>query len=415
MRESVIRDLNLAESGRKKIEWARNFMPVLNGIKEEYEREKPFQGIRIAMSIHLEAKTAYLAEVLKAGGAEVFITGSNPLSTQDDIAAALAREGVHVYAWHDASEEEYYRHIEYTLEGKPHIVIDDGGDLSYMLHTKREDLRENVFGGCEETTTGVLRLKAMEDKGDLKIPMIAVNNAYCKHLFDNRYGTGQSVWDGIMRTTNLQVSGKNVVVAGYGWCGKGVAARAEGLGARVTVCEVDPVRALEAAMDGYSVMTMKDAAAVGDFFVTVTGCSGVIKKEHFEAMKDGALLANAGHFNVEIDIDDLEALSEERRKVRNNVEAFYLKNGKKLFLLAEGRLVNLAAGDGHPIEIMDMSFGIQALSARYILNNYSRLDNRVYQVPEEIDKRVAYMKLKGMGITIDSLSSRQVEYLHSWK
>jgi adenosylhomocysteinase len=415
MRESVIRDLNLAESGRKKIEWARNFMPVLNGIKEEYEREKPFQGIRIAMSIHLEAKTAYLAEVLKAGGAEVFITGSNPLSTQDDVAAALAREGVHVYAWHDASEEEYYRHIEYTLEGKPHIVIDDGGDLSYMLHTKREDLRENVFGGCEETTTGVLRLKSMEDKGDLKIPMIAVNNAYCKHLFDNRYGTGQSVWDGIMRTTNLQVSGKNVVVAGYGWCGKGVAARAEGLGARVTVCEVDPVRALEAAMDGYSVMTMKDAAAVGDFFVTVTGCSGVIKKEHFEAMKDGALLANAGHFNVEIDIDDLEALSEERRKVRNNVEAFYLKNGKKLFLLAEGRLVNLAAGDGHPIEIMDMSFGIQALSARYILNNYSRLDNRVYQVPEEIDKRVAYMKLKGMGITIDSLSSRQVEYLHSWK
>lgn len=415
MRESVIRDLNLAESGRKKIEWARNFMPVLNGIKEEYEREKPFQGIRIAMSIHLEAKTAYLAEVLKAGGAEVFITGSNPLSTQDDVAAALAREGVHVYAWHDASEEEYYRHIEYTLEGKPHIVIDDGGDLSYMLHTKREDLRENIFGGCEETTTGVLRLKSMEDKGDLKIPMIAVNNAYCKHLFDNRYGTGQSVWDGIMRTTNLQVSGKNVVVAGYGWCGKGVAARAEGLGARVTVCEVDPVRALEAAMDGYSVMTMKDAAAVGDFFVTVTGCSGVIKKEHFEAMKDGALLANAGHFNVEIDIDDLEALSEERRKVRNNVEAFYLKNGKKLFLLAEGRLVNLAAGDGHPIEIMDMSFGIQALSARYILNNYSRLDNRVYQVPEEIDKRVAYMKLKGMGITIDSLSSRQVEYLHSWK
>jgi adenosylhomocysteinase len=415
MRESVIRDLNLSESGRKKIEWARNFMPVLNGIKEEYEREKPFQGIRIAMSIHLEAKTAYLAEVLKAGGAEVFITGSNPLSTQDDVAAALAREGVHVYAWHDASEEEYYRHIEYTLEGKPHIVIDDGGDLSYMLHTKREDLRENIFGGCEETTTGVLRLKSMEDKGDLKIPMIAVNNAYCKHLFDNRYGTGQSVWDGIMRTTNLQVSGKNVVVAGYGWCGKGVAARAEGLGARVTVCEVDPVRALEAAMDGYSVMTMKDAAAVGDFFVTVTGCSGVIKKEHFEAMKDGALLANAGHFNVEIDIDDLEALSEERRKVRNNVEAFYLKNGKKLFLLAEGRLVNLAAGDGHPIEIMDMSFGIQALSARYILNNYSRLDNRVYQVPEEIDKRVAYMKLKGMGITIDSLSSRQVEYLHSWK
>ncbi|MBA1333949.1 MAG: Adenosylhomocysteinase [Firmicutes bacterium] len=415
MRESVVRDINLAGAGTKKIEWVKGFMPVLNGIREEYEREKPFEGIRIAMSIHLEAKTAYLATVLRAGGAEVFITGSNPLSTQDDVAAALVGDGIHVYAWHGATEDEYFQHIEYTLEGKPHIVIDDGGDLSYMLHTKRADLREHAFGGCEETTTGVIRLQAMEDKGDLKMPMVAVNNALCKHLFDNRYGTGQSVWDGIMRTTNLQISGKDVVVAGYGWCGKGVAARAEGLGARVVVCEVDPVKALEAAMDGYRVMPMAEAAAIGDFFVTVTGCSGVIRKEHFEAMKDGAVLANAGHFNVEIDIHALEELLTDRKTVRNNIEGFYLKDGKKIFLLAEGRLVNLAAGDGHPVEIMDMSFGVQALCARYILNSRGKLENKVYEVPKEIDRRVAQMKLKGMGIQIDNLTNRQVEYLHSWK
>lgn len=415
MRESVVRDIGLAGAGRKKIEWAKGFMPVLNGIREEYEKEKPFEGIRIAMSIHLEAKTAYLATVLRAGGAEVFITGSNPLSTQDDVAAALVGDGIHVYAWHGAAEDEYFQHIEYTLEGKPHIVIDDGGDLSYMLHTKREDLREHAFGGCEETTTGVIRLQAMEEKGDLKIPMIAVNNALCKHLFDNRYGTGQSVWDGIMRTTNLQISGKDVVVAGYGWCGKGVAARAEGLGARVVVCEVDPVKALEASMDGYRVMPMAEAAAVGDFFVTVTGCSGVIRKEHFEAMKDGAVLANAGHFNVEIDIRGLEELSTDRKTVRNNIEGFYLKDGRKIFLLAAGRLVNLAAGDGHPVEIMDMSFGIQALCARYILDSRGKLENRVYEVPGEIDRRVAQMKLRGMGIQIDNLTNSQVEYLHSWK
>jgi len=415
MRESVIKDINLADSGREKIEWVKKFMPVLNGIKAEYEKQKPFDGIRIAMSIHLEAKTAYLAEVLKAGGAEVFITGSNPLSTQDDVAAALAEEGTNVFAWHASTSDEYFQHIEYTLEGKPHIVIDDGGDLTYMLHTKRCDLRENVFGGCEETTTGVLRLKAMEEKGDLRVPMIAVNDAYCKYLFDNRYGTGQSVWDGIMRTTNLQISGKNVVVAGYGWCGKGVAAKADGLGAKVIVCEVDPVKALEAVMDGYSVMPMEEAAPLGDFFVTVTGCNKVITGKHYDVMKDGAVLSNAGHFNVEIDIDALEEISEQRKEVRNNIEAFQLKDGRRIYLLAEGRLVNLAAGDGHPVEIMDMSFGIQALSARYILDNHEKMENRVYQVPSEIDKNVAVMKLEGMGIKINKLSSKQLDYIHSWK
>lgn len=415
MRESVVRDINLAGSGRKKIEWVKNFMPVLNGIREEYEKQKPFEGIRIAMSIHLEAKTAYLAEVLRAGGAEVFITGSNPLSTQDDVAAALAEAGINVYAWYNSTSDEYFQHIEHTLEGKPHIVIDDGGDLSYMLHTKRCDLREYVFGGCEETTTGVLRLKAMEEKGDLMIPMVAVNNAYCKYLFDNRYGTGQSVWDGIMRTTNLQVSGKNVVVAGYGWCGKGVAAKADGLGAKVIVCEVDPVKALEAVMDGYNVMPMEEAASLGDIFVTVTGCNKVINRKHFEIIKDGAILSNAGHFNVEIDIEALEEVSEERKEVRNNVEAFCLKDGRKIYLLAEGRLVNLAAGDGHPVEIMDMSFGIQALSARYILDNHEKMENKVYEVPSEIDKNVAIMKLEGMGIKINKLSSKQLDYIHSWK
>jgi adenosylhomocysteinase len=413
--ESAVRDIGLAESGINKIEWAVNFMPVLNGIRREFECHKPFKGTKVAISVHLEAKTAYLALVLKAGGAKVYITGSNPLSTQDDVAAALVKEGLNVYAWHRASDEEYRQHIEYTLSGKPHIVIDDGGDLINMLHTKREDLRANIIGGCEETTTGVLRLRAMEEKGDLKVPMLAVNNAYCKHLFDNRYGTGQSVWDGIMRTTNLQINGKTVVVAGYGWCGKGVAARAQGLGARVIVCEVNPIRALEAAMDGHRVMTMEQAAALGDFFVTVTGCSGVINNKHFALMKDGAVLSNAGHFNVEIDVEGLEAVCVDKKNVKPNITSYGFEDGKNLYLLGEGRLVNLAAGDGHPIEIMDMSFGIQALGAKYILDNHSKLSNRVYGVPEDIDRQIALRKLEGMGIHIDSLDSQQVEYLHSWK
>lgn len=413
--ESVIKDLGLALNGKKKIEWASNFMPVLRGIKMEFERDKPLKGIKVAVSVHLEAKTAYLALVLKAGGAKVYITGSNPLSTQDDVAAALAAEGLNVFAWHGATAEEYRRHIEYTLSGKPDIVIDDGGDLVHMLHTKRKDLRDNVIGGCEETTTGVLRLRAMEKKGDLKIPMLAVNDAYCKHLFDNRYGTGQSVWDGIMRTTNLQINGKTVVIAGYGWCGKGVAMRAQGLGAKVIICEVDPIRALEAVMDGYRVMTMERAASLGDFFITVTGCSGVITREHFQNMKDGAILANAGHFNVEIDIEALERISVKKTVAKPNIESYGLKGGKKIFLLGEGRLVNLAAGDGHPIEIMDMSFGIQTLAAKYILDNRDSLLNRVYEIPEEIDRYIAVMKLKSMGIELDNLSDKQIEYLHSWK
>ncbi len=413
--ESIVRDIGLAGSGKRKIEWVKNFMPVLNGIKKEFERDKPFKGIKVAVSIHLEAKTAYLALVLKAGGAQVYITGSNPLSTQDEIAAALAEEGLNVYAWHGSTQEEYNQHIECTLSAKPHIVIDDGGDLIHMLHTHREDLRTNVIGGCEETTTGVLRLKAMEEKGHLKVPMLAVNDAYCKHLFDNRYGTGQSVWDGIMRTTNLQINGKNVVVAGYGWCGKGVAARAEGLGARVIVCEVDPIKALEAAMDGHRVMTMEQAAPLGDFFVTVTGCKGAVNSKHIPLIKNGAVLANAGHFNVEIDLESMEAESIERKPVKPNIEVFKMKDGRNIYLLGEGRLVNLAAGDGHPIEIMDMSFGIQALGAKYILESRGKLENRVYQIPGTIDQRVALMKLDGMGIKIDRLDSSQIEYLHSWE
>ncbi len=413
--KSVIRDIDLAKTGKKKIEWADNFMPVLRRIRYKYERDKPFEGIKIAISIHLEAKTACLALALKAGGADVYITGSNPLSTQDDVAAALASEGLKVFAWHGSTPEEYDQHIEYALSGKPDIVIDDGGDLVHTLHTRRTDLRVNIIGGCEETTTGVLRLRAMEKKGDLKIPMLAVNNAYCKYLFDNRYGTGQSVWDGIMRTTNLQINGKTVVIAGYGWCGKGVALRAQGLGARVIVCEVDPVKALEAIMDGHRVMTMEKAAPLGDFFITVTGCNGVITKEHFRSMKNRAVLANAGHFNVEIDIGGLEEISVEKYLSKPNIECYRLGDGKRIFLLGEGRLVNLATGDGHPIEIMDMSFGIQALTAKYILENRGRLSNRVYEIPAAIDQYIAIMKLKSMGIEFDSLRDDQADYLGSWK
>ncbi len=412
---SVIRDINLAAKGKKKIEWADNFMPVLKGIKDEYKNNKPFKGTKIAISIHLEAKTACLALALRAGGAKVYITGSNPLSTQDDVAAALAAEGLNVFAWHGSTPREYSRHIEYALSGSPDIVIDDGGDLVHMLHTGRKDLRANVIGGCEETTTGVLRLRAMEREGDLKIPMLAVNNAYCKYLFDNRYGTGQSVWDGIMRTTNLQINGKTVVIAGYGWCGKGVAMRAQGLGARVIVCEVDSIKALEAVMDGHRVMTMEQAAPLGDFFITVTGCNGVITKGHFERMKNRALLANAGHFNVEIDIGALEKISVEKFTAKPNIECYRLENKKEIFLLGEGRLVNLAAGDGHPIEIMDMSFGIQALAAKYILDNRGKLSERVYEIPGEIDRHIAAMKLKSMDVELDNLSDEQLEYLSNWK
>lgn len=414
MKDYVIRDIGLAPEGRLKIDWVSAHMPVLNAIRAEFERDRPFAKVRVAVSIHLEAKTAYLAQVIRAGGADVAITGSNPLSTQDDVAAALAADGINVYAWYNASPEEYRNHILETLETRPGIIIDDGGDLVNALHTERTDLVPNVMGGCEETTTGVLRLRAMEKAGRLLFPMIAVNDALCKYLFDNRYGTGESVWSGIMRTTNLIVSGKNVVVLGYGWCGRGVAMKARGLGARVIICEVNPVRAIEAYMDGYQVMNSADAAAVGDIFITVTGCRDILRGLHYSRMKDGAILANAGHFDVEINKPELEAASTKRRAVRKNIEEFTLGDGRKIYLLAEGRLVNLAAGDGHPAEIMDMSFALQALSARYMLENAGRMEKRVYDVPPELDSRVAGIKLQSLGIELDSLTEEQDGYINSW-
>ena len=410
----LIRDIKLAPEGHARINWVKGYMPLLNELEKEFERDKPFKGKKISLSIHLEAKTAYLALVLAKGGAEVAVTGSNPLSTQDPVAAALAEKGLSVYAWYGATEEEYFDHLNKTLDFAPNIIIDDGGDLVHLLHTTRKDLAKDVLGGCEETTTGVLRLRAREREGVLSFPMISVNDAYCKYLFDNRYGTGQSVWDGIMRTTNLIVAGKNIVVAGYGWGGKGGANKAKGLGANVIVTEVDPIKAIEAVMDGFRVMSMDQAASIGDIFITVTGCNKVIREEHFKKMKDGVLLANAGHFDVEVYKPDLEKLAVQRKEMRKNIEGFVMEDGRVLNLLAEGRLVNLASGDGHPAEIMDMSFALQALSAKYIADNHSQMENRVYKVPKEIDHRVANMKLKAMDINIDTLTQEQEDYLRGW-
>jgi adenosylhomocysteinase len=412
--ESLIRDIRLAPEGRTRINWVKQYMPLLNALEEEFKRKQPFKGKKITVSVHLEAKTAYLSLVLAAGGAEVAVTGSNPLSTQDAIAAALVEEGLKVYAWHDATDEEYEEHLNRALDFGPNIIIDDGGDLVNLLHTTRSSLKKNIIGGCEETTTGVLRLRAREKEGKLDFPMMSVNDAYCKYLFDNRYGTGQSVWDGIMRTTNLIVAGKNVVVAGYGWCGKGVAMKAKGLGANVIVTEVDPIKAIEAVMDGFRVMPMDDAAAIGDVFITVTGCLKVIRKEHFQKMKNGVLLCNAGHFDVEVWRPGLEELCVDRKVMRQNIMGYVMEDGRILNLLAEGRLVNLASGDGHPAEIMDMSFALQALCARYLLQNQDQLSSRVYAVPEEIDKRVAQMKLSSMGIRIDQLTDEQAKYLAAY-
>ncbi len=408
---SYIRDINLAPSGEMKIKWVERNMPVLKGIGVDFAREKPFQGLKIALSVHLEAKTAYLCRVLEMGGAKMFVTGSNPLSTQDDVAAALAAGGMEVFARYGCSMEEYEDCLCKVLEAGPNIIIDDGGDLVHLMHTKYTELIPNVLGGCEETTTGIHRLKAMTREGSLRFPMVMVNEADCKHMFDNRYGTGQSVWDGINRTTNLIVAGKYVVVSGYGWCGKGVALRAKGLGAKVIVTETDPVRALEAVMDGYEVMPMAKAARLGDMFITVTGCSGVITKEHFEVMKDGAILTNAGHFDVEVDMAGLEKLAVEKYEARHNIQGYVLPNGKTLFTIAEGRLVNLAAGDGHPAEIMDMSFAVQALSAEYLAKHRGQLQPGVIPVPRELDEAVARRKLKAMGIEIDTLSREQQDYL----
>ncbi len=411
---SEIRDISSAPSGEMKISWAEKNMPVLSGLRSAFEKEKPFSGLNISLSVHLEAKTAYLCRVLEAGGAKMSVTGSNPLSTQDDVAAALTAGGMDVFAWHAATPEEYERHITLALSCCPDLILDDGADLGEALHTRDKDKSKNLLGACEETTTGVLRYKAKERAGTLAFPVFAVNDADCKHLFDNRYGTGQSVWDGIMRTTNLVVAGKTVVVAGYGWCGKGVALRAKGLGAKVVVTEVDPIRAMEAAMDGYSVMTMDDASFIGDIFVTVTGCKDVIVGRHFKNMKNGAVLSNAGHFDVEVSVSELKEMAQGSYTARNNITAYKL-DGKELYLVAEGRLVNLAAADGHPAEIMDLSFSIQALSLKYLAANKGKLDNKVYDVPEEIDRYVAGLKLKAMGLEYDRLTKDQHDYLYGEK
>ena len=408
---SHIRDINLWESGELKLSWVRSHMPLLDGIQKDFEQSKPFKGLKIALSVHLEAKTAHLCEVLASGGATMYITGSNPLSTQDDVAAALVHEGLNVFAVHGCNEEEYFQDIRKVLEVGPNIIIDDGGDLVTTLHKEFPELIPAVIGGCEETTTGILRLKAMAAAGELKFPMMLVNDADCKHLFDNRYGTGQSVWDGINRTTNLIVAGKYVVVAGYGWCGKGVAMRAKGMGAKVIVTEVDPIKAMEAIMDGFQVMPMLDAAALGDIFITVTGCEDVIGPEHFLLMKDGAICCNAGHFDVEVAVAKLKAMAVSHKPARNNIEGYVLENGRTIYIIAEGRLVNLAAGDGHPAEIMDMSFAIQALSARYLAQNRGSIGTLLNNVPEEIDREVALRKLADWGIKIDVLTEQQQKYI----
>jgi len=402
--------------GQQKIAWVQKYMPILNVIRREYEQEKPLSGETVSLSIHLEAKTAYLAIVLRDLGARVFVTGCNPLSTQDDVAAALAREeNISVFGWHGANEEEYQYALEQVLKAEPDYFIDDGGDLTHLLHGKLKEIGSGIKGGAEETTTGIKRLKAREREGLLNFPMINVNDAYCKHLFDNRYGTGQSVWDAMINNTNLQMSGKTVVVVGYGWCGRGVSMRATGLGARVIICEIDPIKAIEAHMDGYEVMPLKDAAPLGDVFITVTGCIDVIGKEHLSLMRDGVLLANAGHFDVEINKDDLEEIAVEKEEVRENVRAYKTGDGRWLNLLADGRLVNLAGGNGHAAEIMDMSFALQAQSIIYLHREHENLENKLYRVPKDIDHWVALNKLEAMGISIDSLSPEQKTYLEGWE
>lgn len=408
---SIIKDINLAPSGEMKINWVERNMPVLRGIGRRFSEEKPFKGLKVALSVHLEAKTAYLCRVMEMGGAEMYVTGSNPLSTQDDVAAALAAGGMNVFAEYGCTEQQYEDCLREVLKIGPNIIIDDGGDLVHLMHEEFANLIPGVIGGCEETTTGINRLRIMSAAGALRFPMVMVNDADCKHMFDNRYGTGQSVWDGICRTTNLIIAGKYVVISGYGWCGKGVSLRAKGLGAKVIVTETDPIRALEAVMDGYEVMPMAEAAKIGDIFCTVTGVRDIITAEHFPLMKDGAILSNAGHFNVEVDMAALEKMAVKKYEARHNIQGYVMPDGRTLFTIAEGRLVNLAAADGHPAEIMDMSFAIQALSAKYLADNRGRLEADVVSVPREIDYEVARCKLNAMGVGIDSLSREQAEYL----
>jgi len=412
--EFKVKDLSLAPKGREQIRWAELHMPVLKLIKEMFEKEKPFKGVRVGAVLHVTKETAVLVKTLKASGADVWLAASNPLSTQDEVAAALAEEGVHVYAWRGETFEEYFWAINVIAGAEPHIVIDDGGDLHVYLHRGKLEVAEKVIGGTEETTTGVTRLKALEREGLLKYPVIAVNNAYTKYLFDNRYGTGQSTIDGILRATNILLAGKIVVVAGYGWVGRGIAMRAKGMGARVIVTEVDPIKALEALMDGFEVMKMIDAAKIGDVFVTATGNINVIRKEHLEVMKDGAILSNAGHFDVEVSVKDLESIAIEKRDIRECVTEYVLPNGKKLYLLGKGRLVNLVCAEGHPSEIMDMSFANQAMSAKYLIENKGKLEPKVFNVPYEVDSMVAKLKLKSMNIEIDELTEEQRKYLSSY-
>ncbi len=408
---SQIKDINLAKSGHDKINWVKSYMPVLNKINEEFTRTKPFAGKKISMSIHLEAKTAYLAITLAAGGAEVYVTGCNPLSTQDDVAAALVDLGFEVNAWRGVTDAEYESHLKKTLSLCPDVMIDDGGDLTHLLHGECREYGKNLIGGCEETTTGIHRLFARQAAGMLDYTMIDVNDADCKHLFDNRYGTGQSTLDGIMNSTNLIIAGKTVVVSGYGWCGKGVSMRAKGMGANVIVTEIDPVKGIEAVMDGFRVMPMEEACRYGDLFITVTGCRDVIRAEHFDKMKDGVILANSGHFDVEIDKVALRSKATEVWERKPNITGYRMPDGRVLNLMAEGRLVNLAAGNGHPAEIMDMSFAIQAKSLEYLVKNAGKLEKEVYQVPREIDREVAEIKLASLGGGLDVLSDEQKAYL----
>ncbi|MCL5878150.1 MAG: adenosylhomocysteinase [Candidatus Bathyarchaeota archaeon] len=414
MEDYQVKDISLAPQGHLQIEWAAKHMPVLNIIKQRFEKEKPLEGQTLVACLHVTKETAVLIKVLIAGGAKVALCGSNPLSTQDDVAAALADSGVHVYAWRGQNTEDYYKCIEKVLEYKPTITMDDGADVVGMIHGKRQDLIPNIIGGTEETTTGVVRLKAMEQDGSLKYPIVAVNEALTKYLFDNRYGTGQSTIDGILRATSVLLAGKNFVVGGYGWCSRGIAMRAQGLGANVIVTEVQPTRALEAVMNGLRVMTMAEAAPIGDIFATATGDISVIRKEHMEKMKDGAIMCNSGHFNVEINIPDLESISKSKRTMRPNMEEYTTKDDRHLYLLGEGRLVNLAAAEGHPSEVMDMSFANQALCSEFVAKS-GKLDTKVYNVPKDIDEKIAELKLQSMGIKIDELTEEQKKYLSTWE
>ena len=433
MPEFKVKDLALAEEGENKIYWAEKHMPVLSLLGQKLEKQKIFENITISACLHVTKETAVLVSVLKRAGAEVYLAASNPLSTQDDVAAALAERGIHVFAWRGMSKKDYYESIAHIIKAAPDLTMDDGADLTACIHglyygggseeldivssiaDSEKNLAEKIIGGTEETTTGVIRLKALEAQGRLLYPIIAVNDSYTKYLFDNRYGTGQSALDGIMRATNILIAGKTVIVAGYGWVGRGIATRARGLGAKVVVVEVDPIRALEAVYDGFYVADMRRAARIGDVFITATGNTSVIREEHFLKMKDGAILANAGHFNVEIDLEDLEKISRSKRKIRENVVEYTLKNGRRVYLLCEGRLVNLAAAEGHPSEVMDMSFANQAMALLYLIKNRNKLRKKVYRLPISIDRRIAKLKLETLGIKIEKLTKEQKEYLKSWE